>query len=121
MIKARGGFRFPSKALEMRFLRPMAQANYFESNSAVQTFLPRAIHHALATATDYLQQFVITEVAECFCAIEFLVSIRCYRTIIVAGVIRLRRGYGGQADPGYSFASQQIKAGLKQASSTETF
>ena len=55
MIKAGSGFRFPAKALQMRFGRPMAEANHFESNSAVETFLSRAINHTLAATTDYLQ------------------------------------------------------------------
>ena len=29
----------------------------------------------------------------------------------ITGVIRLRRGYGGQAGPGYSFLDQIVKAG----------
>ena len=55
MIEAGSGFRFPAKALQMRFGRPMAEANHFEGNCAVETFLPRTINHTLAAATDYLQ------------------------------------------------------------------
>ena len=51
MIEAGSGFRFPAKAFEMPFRCPMAEANYFESNRAVETFLPRAINHTLAATT----------------------------------------------------------------------
>src|SRR5262249_19800933 len=67
MIETGGGFGFPAKALQMRVGSPMPEANYFKSDSAVQTFLPRAINHALAAATDYFQQFIVTEVAERLC------------------------------------------------------
>ena len=67
MIEAGGGFRFPAKALQMRVGSPMAQANDFESDSAVETFLPRAINHALAATTDYLQQFIVAKVGERLC------------------------------------------------------
>ena len=55
MIQAGRGFRFPAKALQMRVGSPMSQPNYLESNGAIETFLPRAIDHALAATTDYLQ------------------------------------------------------------------
>ena len=55
MIQAGRGFRFPAKTLQMRVGSPMSQANHFESNGAAETFLPRAIDHALSAATDYLQ------------------------------------------------------------------
>src|SRR5262249_32263344 len=54
MIKAGSGFRFPAKTLQMRIGSPMPEANYFESYYAVETFLPRAIDHTLASPTDYV-------------------------------------------------------------------
>ena len=63
MIQAGGGFRFPTKALQMRVGSPMAQADHLERDSAVETLLPRAINHALAATTDYLQQFIVAKVA----------------------------------------------------------
>ena len=47
MIEVGGGFRFASKALQVRIGRPLAEANHLESDSAVETLLPRAINHAL--------------------------------------------------------------------------
>ena len=70
MIQAGGGFRFPAKALQMRVGSPMAQADHLESNSAVETFLPRAIDYALAATTDFFQQFVIAKIAERLCLIR---------------------------------------------------
>src|SRR5262245_38814368 len=42
----------------------MAQADHFECNSSVKAFLPRAVNDALATPTNFLQQFVIAEVSQ---------------------------------------------------------
>jgi hypothetical protein len=41
--------------------------------------------------------------------------------IRVARVIRFRRGYGGQVDPGYRFIAEQIKASLKKATRATPF
>ena len=65
MIQARGGFRFSAKALQMCVGGPMAEANHFERNSAVQTFLPRAINDTLTATADHLQQFIVAKVGEC--------------------------------------------------------
>ena len=81
--KAGGGFGLTAKALQVRFGGPLAQANHFERDGAVEAFLPRAINHALAAATDLFQQFVITEVS------KHALSAR-------AGAFsRLRRGFAG--------------------------
>ncbi|HEY2914453.1 MAG TPA: hypothetical protein VGK21_13910 [Candidatus Angelobacter sp.] len=40
----------------------MAEANHFESNRAIETFLPRAIDHTLAATTDYLDQFIVAKI-----------------------------------------------------------
>ena len=111
MIQTGGGFRFPAKALQMRVGSPMAQANYFESDSAVETFLPRAINHTLAATTDYLQQFIVAKVGERLCTIRFLLLSGDRTPSSRAGVI----------DPGYRFVREQIEAGLKQASGTKAF
>ena len=54
MIEPRSGFRFPAKTLQMRFCGPMTKADHLQRDSAVETFLPRAINHTLAATTDYL-------------------------------------------------------------------
>src|ERR1700720_2127379 len=41
---------------------PMANADNFQCNRPVETFLPGAIDHALTAAADFLQQLVIVEV-----------------------------------------------------------
>ena len=55
MIQAGGGFRFTSKTLQVRFRRPMTKADHFQRDCAIETFLPRAIHHTLTTAADYVE------------------------------------------------------------------
>src|SRR5438046_8443562 len=92
----------------MRFSGPMAQANHFERNRAIETFLPGAINDALAAATDYLQQFVVAKIAECPRAarLHFRRARRSRPTCV-------RRFVG--------FISGQIKAGLKEASGTKAF
>ena len=64
MIEAGGGLRFPSKALQVRFRRPLAESNDFKSDGAIETFLPRTKNDALSAAADFLQQFVITEISQ---------------------------------------------------------
>ena len=64
MIQAGGGFRFPAKALQMRVASLMAQADHFEGNSAIETFLSRAINYTLAATTDFLQQFIVAKSGE---------------------------------------------------------
>ena len=64
MIQTRSGFGFPSKALQMRVSSPTPQANDLERYCPVETFLPPAIDHTLAAATDFLQQFVVAKVGE---------------------------------------------------------
>ena len=52
MIKACGGFRFPSKAFQMPIRRPMTKANYFKSNCAIETLLQGAVNYTLAAASN---------------------------------------------------------------------
>mgnify|MGYP003694584443 CR=1 FL=1 len=44
MVEAGGGFCFTAKALQMRFSGPRAQADYFERDGAIETFLMRPIN-----------------------------------------------------------------------------
>src|SRR5262249_2912246 len=111
MIKAGGGFRFPTKTLQMPLRRPMAEADDFQRDGAIKTFLPRAINHTLATTTDYLHQFIIAKVRERFCrSRRFLFMWRSF-AIVHAGV----------TGPGYRFVREQIEAGLKQTRGTKAF
>ena len=66
MIEAGSGFGFAAKTLQVRFGGPLAEANHFKRDGAIETFLPGAINHALTAATDFLQQFVIAELSQHF-------------------------------------------------------
>src|SRR5262249_15142082 len=67
MLETGSGFRFPAKALQVGFGGPRTEADHFECDDAIETFLVRAIDYALTAAADFLQQFVITKVTEYFC------------------------------------------------------
>jgi hypothetical protein len=94
------------------FARPLTEANDFQRDDAIETFLPGAKYHALTTATDFFQQFVIAQFSEklggssLFFIMASSGSIRFIACGIVdtARVIRLRPGYGGQVAPGYRCA-----------------
>src|SRR5882672_7425957 len=64
MVEAGGGFCFSAKALQMRFSGPGAQADYFECNGAIETFLMRPVNYTLTTPANFLQQFVVAEVLQ---------------------------------------------------------
>ena len=86
MFEAGSSFRFPAKALQMRFGRPRAQANYFERYGAIETFLMGAINHALTASTDFLQQFVVAKVCQHFCcslAVSLARLRRCITSIVI--------------------------------------
>ena len=100
MIEAGSGFRFPTKTLQMRFGSPMAEANHFERDGAIETFLPRAINHALAATTDYLQQFVIAKIGERLC--------RSRHFPFDPVIARHHRGRG-RSTPATGSCSEQIK------------
>src|ERR1700758_3114405 len=63
MVEARGGFRFQTKPLEMRFACPLAKADDFQCDCAVETFLSCPEHHALTAASNFLQQVVVAELS----------------------------------------------------------
>src|SRR5439155_19219931 len=112
MIKAGGGFRFTSKALQMRFSRPMAKADHFQCDRAIETSLPGTIYNTLATAADLVEQFIIAEVGQRLCAIRFLLITRQWHAFTRAGVIPLLRDY--------RFAREEIEAGLEEASGAKS-
>src|SRR6058998_724407 len=60
MVETGSSFRFPAKALHVRFGGPIAQADHLERNRAIQTFLMGAINYALTASTDLFQQLVVT-------------------------------------------------------------
>ena len=65
----------------MRFGGPRAQADHFESDGAIETFLVRSINHALTAAADFLQQFVVAKVSQHFCRARTMTSVRGLRWI----------------------------------------
>ena len=67
MLETGGGFRFATETLQVRFRGPLAQADHFECDGAVEAFLSRAVNYALTTPADFLQQFVITKVSKHLC------------------------------------------------------
>src|SRR6516225_2947411 len=64
MIDADGSFGFPTKTLHVHSARPLAKANDFQRDCTIETLLSCAKYHALATATDFLQQFVIAQLSK---------------------------------------------------------
>ena len=66
MFEAGGGFSFATKTLQMCVRSPRAQANDFERDGAIETFLVRSINYALTAPADFLQQFVVTKVSTAF-------------------------------------------------------
>ena len=102
MLEAGSGFCFATKALQMRFSRPMAKADHFQCDRAIETSLPGTIYNTLATAADLVEQFIIAEVGQRLCQTRSLFNLgrssRITRFNIFNGaaVIRLRRSYGGR-------------------------
>ena len=76
------------------------KSNDFERDDAIETFLACSKYDALSAAANLLEQFVIAEVHQ--------------HRRGAAGVIRLRRDYGGQIDPGYRFIREQAETRLQQ-------
>ena len=93
----------------MRFRGPMAQADHFECDGAVEAFLLRAINYALTAPADFLQQFVVTKVAQ-----AFLSAPRCSPDLVAADTA------AGVIDPGYRFVLKQTKTSLQQASRADS-
>src|SRR5262249_10437840 len=94
---------------------------------AVETLLSRPKYHALTTAADFLQQFVIAQLSQCLgnrrC---FLVLASWSRAIHFnifsrAAVIRLRRDYCGRVAGSYGRIQEQTKTILKKAARAASF
>ena len=108
MLETGGGFRFATETLQVRFRGPLAQADHFECDGAVETFLSRAVNYALTSPADFLQQFVITKVSK-------------HLRVIAARVLSAGLGYrplGRRAVDArlQHFVREQTKTGLEQAS-----
>ena len=61
MFEAGSSFRLPAEALQVRFGRPRAQADHFERDGAIETFLMRPINNPLTAPANFLQQLVVAE------------------------------------------------------------
>jgi len=89
----------------VRLACPLAETNDLQRYGAIETLLPGAKHDALTASPYFFEQFVVTEFSNHFGEALALIS-RASWFVRVAGVIPLRRGYGGQGDLGYSFLSE---------------
>ena len=61
MLQTRCRLSFMTKTLQVRRARPLAQANDFQRNRAIETFLARPINDPLAAAADLLEQLIIAK------------------------------------------------------------
>ena len=102
MFKAGSSFRFPAKALQMRFGRPRAQADHFKRDCAIETFLMGAINYALTAAANFLQQLVIAKVCEHSCWWSGFLPIQCLHTTIAIDI----------SGRGYRFVVEKTKTTL---------
>ena len=101
----------------MRFSRPLAEANDFQRDCAVETLLARSKHHALTAAADFLQQVVIAKVS------QYLGSTRCFFTMVSSSrSIRFRIFIGIVViASGYRCVQKQTKSYLEQAGCAKSF
>jgi hypothetical protein len=67
MIEAGSCFRFPAKALQMRFGGPGAKANDFKGDGAIETFLMGTINYALTAPAYFLQQLIVAKISQHLC------------------------------------------------------
>jgi hypothetical protein len=81
MFQAGGSFRFPAEALQVCFGRPSSQANHFERDGAIETYLPRPINYTLPTPTNFLQQLVVAEFGLNLCGVQRLLQKRRHRSV----------------------------------------
>jgi hypothetical protein len=49
----------------------LAQADHLQRDSAIKTFLPGTIDHALSAATDLFEQIVVTEISKLLASSRF--------------------------------------------------
>src|SRR4029077_8055430 len=61
MFEAGSSFRLSAEALQMRFGGPRAQADHFERDGAIETFLMSAINNTLTAAANLFHQFIIAQ------------------------------------------------------------
>jgi hypothetical protein len=59
VIEAGSGFSFEAEALEVRWCGPLAKANNFYGNNAIETLLSGPKYHALTAPTDFLEQLIV--------------------------------------------------------------
>ena len=62
MMQARRRLRFQPKPSDVRFCRPMTEADQLQCYNPVEAFLPRAKHNPLTTAPNFFEQFIIAKV-----------------------------------------------------------
>ncbi len=63
MVEVGGGLGFGMKTLHIGRRSQLARQDHLQGHDAVQADLPSFVHHAHAATGDFLQQFVIAEIA----------------------------------------------------------
>src|SRR5262249_48154841 len=61
VIKTGSSCRFAAKTLQMRSACPLARADDFQSDCAIETLLSRQVNYPLVATADFVQQFVVAE------------------------------------------------------------
>ena len=84
----------------MRFSSPGTQADHFERDGAIETFLMGAINHALTAASDFPHQLVVSEVSQDSCGLRGCLFVPWPHVVLAAGV----------NNPGHGIIVQQTKA-----------
>src|SRR4029077_8877463 len=115
MLQTGSSVLFASKAIQMRFSRPMAKGDHFQCDRAIKTFLPGTIDDTLTTAADLVEQFVIAEVGQRLCRTRSLLNLGRSSGIadIFSGAAVIVRDY--------RCACEKIEAGLEEACGAKSF
>jgi hypothetical protein len=64
MFEVGGGFGLAAESFQVPFGCPRTQSEHFERHTAIETLLMGAINYALTATADFLEQFIVAEVAE---------------------------------------------------------
>jgi len=104
MIETGSSCCFAAKPLQMRSACPLARADDFQSDCAIETLLSRQINYTLTATADFMQQFVVAEFPQQAGDALARHGRRCW-------ILHLRSLF----DTIYSFIREQAKASLKKA------
>src|SRR5262249_25369225 len=135
MIEACSSFGFQTEALQVRVGGPLAKANNFYCNNAIEILLSGPIYHALTAPADFLQQLIVTQVPQHRGSAysRFRARLRFHIGILDGtAVIRLRRsslrsrfgrasGYGGRVAIGHRFVRGDAERCFQHATHAKSF